>query len=409
MFPEDVIHCVEWAREKFGKLFTQRPKGLIKIIEDANYKPDGTAELRQVREALKLLKKRPSSFDDCIIYARHKFQKYFSNDIRQLLYVYPPDFKTKEGTPFWSLPKRMPHGHTFDPNNSVHATLITALACLRARIFDVPYPKDFRTEAGRAKIAEQAAKLKVPEFTPSDTKAKDITNQVTQNTNEEKKEEQESELVDESESETLMKELQQAKANIPKEKLNSKDKHIVYPEEFEKDEDSNGHIDLIYSLANSRAANYGLEPMDWITVKLKAGRIIPALATTTAAIAGLQTIELVKLLKKCKLEDMKNAFLNLAVPTMQLGEPGTAPKIKLHETLEVNLWDRWEIKEGADLTLKQLFEKLEEAYKLIPKDLMSGSTPIYFSAKYDMLGKEKEKKEILDKKLTELLDIDKEE
>jgi len=37
--------------------------------------------------------------------------------------------------------------------------------------------------------------------------------------------------------------------------------------------------------------------MDWMTVKIKAGRIIPALATTTAAIAGLQTLELVKVLK----------------------------------------------------------------------------------------------------------------
>jgi len=53
----------------------------------------------------------------------------------------------------------------------------------------------------------------------------------------------------------------------------------------------------MHSCANVRALNYGLEEMDWITVKIKAGRIVPALATTTAAIAGLQTIELLKLLK----------------------------------------------------------------------------------------------------------------
>ena len=73
---------------------------------------------------------------------------------------------------------------------------------------------------------------------------------------------------------------------------------LLNVEEFEKDDDKNFHIDFIYSAANVRALNYQLEEMDWITVKLKAGRIVPALATTTAAIAGLQTIELIKLLKR---------------------------------------------------------------------------------------------------------------
>ena len=58
-------------------------------------------------------------------------------------------------------------------------------------------------------------------------------------------------------------------------------------EEFEKDKDENFHIDFIHALANVRAANYKLDEMDWITVKIKAGKIVPALATTTAAIAAL--------------------------------------------------------------------------------------------------------------------------
>lgn len=73
---------------------------------------------------------------------------------------------------------------------------------------------------------------------------------------------------------------------------------LLKVEEFEKDDDKNFHVDFIYACANVRAKNYSLSPMDWLTVKLKAGKIIPALATTTAAIAGLQTIELLKLLKR---------------------------------------------------------------------------------------------------------------
>ena len=62
---------------------------------------------------------------------------------------------------------------------------------------------------------------------------------------------------------------------------------MIHSEEFEKDADDNFHIDFMYSMGNCRAANYKLDPMDWLTVKVKAGKIVPALATTTACIAGL--------------------------------------------------------------------------------------------------------------------------
>jgi hypothetical protein len=79
----------------------------------------------------------------------------------------------------------------------------------------------------------------------------------------------------------------------------------------------------MHAFGNLRASNYKLDEMDWLTVKIKAGRIVPALATTTSVVAGLQTIELCKVLKNCKIEHMKNAFVNLAIPYVQLTEPGS--------------------------------------------------------------------------------------
>jgi len=90
---------------------------------------------------------------------------------------------------------------------------------------------------------------------------------------------------------------------------------VCGPEEFEKDNDANFHIDYMHAVTNCRAANYKLEAMDFLTVKLKAGRIIPALATTTASIAGLQTLEVCKVLRTgLELEAYQNCYLNLALP-----------------------------------------------------------------------------------------------
>lgn len=34
MFPEETIHCIEWARDHFGKMFTINPRSLIKLLEE---------------------------------------------------------------------------------------------------------------------------------------------------------------------------------------------------------------------------------------------------------------------------------------------------------------------------------------------------------------------------------------
>lgn len=185
---------------------------------------------------------------------------------------------------------------------------------------------------------------------------------------------------------------------------------MVKSDEFEKDNDSNFHIDFMYSMGNCRASCYKLEPMDWITVKLKAGRIVPALATTTASISGLQTLELVKILKECKLTDHRNIFLNLAVPMMQASEPGNVIKEKLLEGLEVSLWDRWEVKQAKTMTLASFIEHLESTYEgLEIRDVMKGGTPIFFYAIMNVPQKAQEKKKVMETLLSKLTDLDTDE
>jgi hypothetical protein len=62
------------------------------------------------------------------------------------------------------------------------------------------------------------------------------------------------------------------------------------------------------------------------------------------------SIELIKIVKKVKMEDYKNAFMNLGLPMFQFAEPSPAEKTKITDSVSVTIWDQWDLKMG-DITL----------------------------------------------------------
>uniref|UniRef100_A0A914PPS3 Uncharacterized protein n=1 Tax=Panagrolaimus davidi TaxID=227884 RepID=A0A914PPS3_9BILA len=75
-----------------------------------------------------------------------------------------------------------------------------------------------------------------------------------------------------------------------------------------------------------------------------AGRIIPAIATTTVVV-GLELYKIIDMhsfSKEVSSERMESGFINLALPLYAFSEPIGAPK-KQYSDQEFTLWDRIEI------------------------------------------------------------------
>ncbi|CAG5128343.1 unnamed protein product [Candidula unifasciata] len=359
-FPNAIEHTLQWAREEFMKEFQEDPETASQYITDAKFmertlKLQGSQPL-EVIETVKrvLVDERPHSFEDCVKLARQAFAKHYTNRIKQLLFNFPPDQKTSTGAPFWSGPKRCPTPIEFDSSKDLHMDFIVSVANLKAAIYGIPQVRD------RQKIKAIVDKIVVPEFSPRAGVKIEVT-------------ESEAAASSNNPETPASEDLLNLQKSLPPPASLSDLK--ITPQEFEKDDDTNFHMDFIVSASNLRANNYSIPEADRLKSKLIAGRIIPAIATTTSMVVGLVCIELIKLAQGHKnIESYKNGFANLALPFFAFSEPVPPTKNKYYDT-EFTLWDRFEVQ--GDMTLREFLEYFQNKYKLEITMLSQGVCMLY--------------------------------
>ena len=287
--------------------------------------------------------------------------------------------------PFWSGPKRAPDAITFDVNDKL--TLMLIMSCANLIAYNLGLEQQLNSEVVK-KIAQQIpSKPYIPKTikfeTPEQQKAR-----------EERKEPPPQQPGSEDDEGQLV-EIQNLLSSHPQVVGKAK----IQCAEFEKDDDTNFHIAFIHAVSCLRARNYKIHECDFGKTKMIAGKIIPAIATTTAMITGVVGVEMYKFVQGFNtIEKFRNSFINLALPLFVFSEPDNIKRAKntpaysyrctvTAEQIEVKavkaiplgytIYDKILI-EGSQ-TLGQLIESLEKKLEVDIYSVFCGKAMLYQS------------------------------
>lgn len=282
----------------------------------------------------------PRSVESCLRFSLALFVNYFSTSITKLLSSFGPDHVDKDGNLFWAPPKKIPIPVAFNINDKIHISFLLSCANLYAECFGIRKIVPDELYA----YLENVLSITEPTRITFDDQPVDFS--------------------------------------------------VLNPLEFDKD---SWHVDFIYAAANLRARNYSIKEQSKHYIKGIAGRIIPAIATTTAVVSGLSTLEILKYATRrddrlnesstaelCKLNS-KNSYLDLAIPFLastDLVQPKSFYFNSKNKKVKFTAWSRIEFKDGK---LSSVIEEVESRTGIEVSMVSSNSRVIFWnlSNKYD--------------------------
>ena len=376
-FPTKIEHCIEFSKNVFIEIFNQSIKNLKIILEDEEQFKSILNEITNSEElylSLEIYKNfiniinNPSQYS-IIKFAIFIFIYYFDYNINKLLKELKDSFN------------KLPVPLEIDINDENIKLYFESFYNLCCDIINLK--KNFNIEEVKNEIIKEK---NINAINDKDLDLQELINVFDKN---------------------ILEKIKKNENNI-QEKLKS-----IKPIIFEKDDDENFHINFILSFSNLRATNYSIELSNFLTVKEIGGNIIPAIASTTAAVTGIACLQIYSLLQTNDIKLFKNISFNLAISQFDLSTPEEKrfikdiPKTERSEGIKVipNEYTVWEKIDfyGPNLKVKKIVDYFKEKYN-VDIHYINFKDNTLVSLNEDFEDTEENSDEDLDKSIEELIE-----
>jgi ubiquitin-activating enzyme E1 len=277
-FPYAIAHTIQWGRDLFDGLFTRRPSQANEFLDTlassslesyatqiVNKKGEEAAiqTAEELSEDFALISRTGDPLDletlrsEALRWASKVATSLFFDATIQLMKDHPMDSLDEDGEPFWTGTRRPPKPLLFEPTDdseqsTINEHLIEFVRSAARLRLETLLPSLLGMAALSYTVEEAVTILTTPHNTP-EVVPRDVPV-----------------------AERIQALLRDTKQTTPRTRYS--------PIEFEKDDDTNGHIAFVNAASNLRAIAYGIPTVEALETRRVAGNIVPAVSTRTGCV-----------------------------------------------------------------------------------------------------------------------------